>query len=243
MSTILQMMEGVKAELDFPSLGTPNPRQILKKLGAQIQNLYNDLSNTGHAWDEYEAPINVSPGVADYQLNDARFGKALVVLTRDDSNPSHYVRTIPVFELQDLNFDWALPNDIGASIVSFDGSTHSAMRVAYYRRGGVPFLRFQPTPAVANDYDVLFVTGNWIGGAALTDEPVLNEHHHLIETRAAISLLPYAKWVADEGANTAKRRELALALKNDEAIYLGSFNAYKLNLHGDAMNERWLPDV
>src|SRR5258706_15391929 len=113
MSSIVQMIEGVRAELDFPELGSPNPRQILKKLGAQIQNVYNDLSNTGHAWDEYELPINVSPGMADYQLSDTRFGKALLVLTRDDSNPAHFVRTIPVFELQDLHYDLVLPNDAG----------------------------------------------------------------------------------------------------------------------------------
>src|SRR5438128_1207546 len=101
MPSITQMIEGVRAELDFPGLGSPNPRQILKKLGAQIQNFYNDLSNTGHAWDEYELTVNVSPDVADYQLNDTRFGKALLVLTRDDNNSAHYARPIPVFELQD----------------------------------------------------------------------------------------------------------------------------------------------
>src|SRR5205807_1635029 len=131
------------------------------------QNLSNHASNTGHAWDEYELTINVSPGVRDYQLNDTRFGKTLVAYTRDDSNPSHFVRTIPVFELEDLNYNWHLPNDIGNSIVSYDGSTHSAMRIAYYRRAGVPYLRFQPTPQVSNDYDILFVTGDWASGAAL----------------------------------------------------------------------------
>lgn len=244
MPTIAQMIEGVRAELDFPGLGSPNPRQILKKLGAQIQNVYNDLSNTGHAWDEYELTVNVSPDVADYQLNDTRFGKALLVLTSDDSNPAHFSRPIPVFEIQDLHFNLTLPNDAGLyTFVGYNDSFHTALRVGYYRRGGVPYLRFYPTPQYVCDYDVLFVTGNWFGGAALADEPVLTEHHHLIETRAAISLLPYAKWVDDESVNSEKRQELAVALKNDENIYLGMWNAYKLNMHGAAMNSRWMPEI
>ena len=244
MPTLTQMIEGVRAELDFPSLGSPNPRLILKKLGAQIQNLYNDLSNTGHAWDEYEIPINTSPGVADYQLNDTRFGKALVVYTRDNSNPAHFTRAIDVFELQDLQHDLVLPNDAGLyTFVGYDSSMHTALRVGYYRRGGVPYLRFYPTPQYVADYDVLFVTGDWFSGAALADSPTLVEHHHLIETRTAISLLPYAQWTDDKVADREKRRELGMALKNDEGIYLGSYDAYKLNLHGATMGTRWMPEI
>src|SRR5688572_12536411 len=113
MATLIKMKEMVRAEMGFPDLGAPNDRQIISKLLQHSQNLVNHDSNTGHAWDEYELSINVSPGVADYQLNDARFGKALVVYTRNDSNSAHFVRTIPVFELQDLHHDLVLPNDAG----------------------------------------------------------------------------------------------------------------------------------
>lgn len=243
MASIIDMMPTVRAEMGFPNLGAPNDRQIISKLLQHAQNLYNHASNTGHAWDEYELVVSVSPDVSDYQLNDTKFGKALACYTRDDSNPAHFVRTIPVFELEDLYYNMVLPNDIGLSVVNYDGSLHSALRVGYYRRGGVPYLRFFPIPKFAVDYDVLFLTGDWASGAALADSPFLTEHHHLIVVRAAISLLADAEWVDDPNVNDRKATKKAMSLSNDEKIYSRQFEAGILNLHAAQMSDRWMPDI
>lgn len=242
--SLIQMKEMVRAELGSPNLGAPSDRQIISKLLQHSQNLVNQASNTGHAWDEYELTINVSPGVADYQLSDARYGKALVVYTRDDGNPAHFVRAIDVFELQDLHHGLVLPNDAGAwTMVGYDDSLHTALRVGYYRRGNVPYLRFYPTPQYTCDYDVLFTTGDWSGSATLADSPLFPEHNHLLVARAAISLLADAEWFDDPAANDRKAENKALTLKNDEQIYTTQFNAWILNTHQAQMNERWMPEI
>lgn len=243
--SLINMKEMVRSEMGNPSLGAPSDRQIISKLLQHSQNLVNHASNTGHAWDEYELTINVSPEVADYQLNDTRFGKALVVYTRDDSNSAHFVRAIPVFELQDLHFDLHLPNDAGLyTFVGYNDSFHSALRVGYYRRAGVPYLRFYPTPQYSCDYDVLFTTGDWASGAALADvPPIVVEHNHLIVIRTAISLLADAEWFDDPDKNDRKATKKALALQNDEKTYATQFNSWILNLHGAAMNMRQMPEI
>lgn len=244
MSSIVQMKEQVRAEMGGPNLNAPTDRQIISKLFQHSQNLYNQTQNTGHAWDEYESTFTASVGVADYQLTDSRFGKAIAVYTRDDSNPAHFVRTIPVFELQDLHYGLELPNDAGAwTMVGYNDSLHTALRVAYYRRDGVPYLRLYPTPQYACDYDVLFVTGDWASGAALADSPFLSEHHHLIVVRAAISLLADAEWFDDPDKNDRKASKKALALSSDEKMYASQFNFAILNLHGAQMGNRWMPDL
>lgn len=225
-----------------PRAQRPSDRHIYRALLDHLKNLYNHLSNTGHTWEEYELTISASSGQSDYQLNDTRLGKPIIVFTKDDSNPAHIERVVPVFELQDLNFDWNLPNDIGTSTTDWGGK-HSAWRVGYYRRNGFSYLRFKPIPQQSAEYRVMYVLGNWADSAALGDEPVLSEHHHLIEIRAAISLLPFAEWDDDENRNNQRQQKLALSLKNDEGMFAGEFELYSRSLHGQMMNQRWSPEL
>src|SRR5688500_5454622 len=171
------MLNNVRGRLMEPRAQRPSDRHVYRALLDHLKNLYNHLSNTGHTWEEYELTVSVSPNQSDYQLNDARLGKPIIVFTKDDSDPAHVERTINVFEVQDLNYDWNLPNDIGTSLVGWSNSQHSAWRVGYYRRNGIPYLRFKPTPQAAAEYRVMYVLGNWADSAALGDEPVLSEHH------------------------------------------------------------------
>ncbi len=242
MATIDQMITNVRGRLMEPRQQRPSYRHVYRSLLDHIKNVYNHLSNTGHTWEEYELNVTVSANKSDYQLNDARLGKPIIVFTKDDSNPAHIERIVPVFELQDLNFDWGLPNDVGASLVDLNGSQHTAWRVGYYRREGLPYLRFKPTPQTSAQYRVMYVIGNWADSAGLGEEPVLSEHHHLIEIRAAISLLPFAEWDADENLNNQRRQQLAMSLKNDEGMFSGEFELYARSLHGQMMNQRWSPE-
>lgn len=242
MATIDQMISNVRGRLMDPRQQRPSDRHVYRAVNDQLKGLYNSLSNTGVTWEEYELVLSVNPSQSDYQLNDQRLGKPIIVFTKDDSNPAHIERVVPVFELQDLNYDWGWPNDIGESLVDYSGS-HSAWRVGYYRRNGVPYIRFKPTPQLAAQYRVMYVIGNWVDSAALSDTPILSEHHHLIEIRASISLLPFAEWDGDESLNNQRRQQLAMSLKNDEAMFAGQFDIYSRSLYGQSMNDRWMPDL
>jgi hypothetical protein len=242
LATIDQMINSVRGRLMQPRSQRPSDRDVYRSLLDHLKNLYNHLSNTGHTWEEYELTVTVSSGQSDYQLNDTRLGKPIIVFTKDDSDPSHIERTVPVFELQDLNFNWGLPNDIGTSMLDWNNK-HSAWRIGYYRREGLPYVRFKPTPQDTAEYRVMYVIGNWADSAGLNDEPVLSEHHHLIEIRAAMSLLPFAEWDGSEDLNMSRRKALAMSLSNDASIFSVEFELYARSLHGQMMNERWMPEM
>lgn len=236
------MIVGVRRRLRGPQQQHPSDREIYHSILDHTKDFYSTLSNTGVIWDEYELTVTVSAGQSDYQLNDTRMGKPYVVFTMDDSDPAHIERTIPIFEMPDLNYQWDLPNDIGSSLIDWNGH-HSAWRVGHYRRNGFPYLRFKPIPQETAQYRVMYVIGNWADSAGLGDEPVMPEHHHLIEVRAAISQLPFCEWNADEDFNTRRQNKLALALKNDEMQFARTFELYNRSLHGTGMNERWIPEI
>ena len=242
MPTLDQMIVGVRRRLRGPQQQHPSDREIYHSLLDHTKNFYSELSNTGVIWDEYELTVTTSSGQSDYQLNDTRMGKPYVVFTMDDSNPAHIERTIPIFEMPDLNYQWDLPNDIGSSLVDWNGH-HSAWRVGHYRRNGFPYLRFKPLPQEAAQYRVMYVIGNWADSAALSDEPVMPEHHHLIEIRAAISQLPFCEWNSDLDFNERRMKALAMSLTNDEARFANTFELYNRSLHGQGMNERWMPEI
>jgi hypothetical protein len=79
---------------------------------------------------------------------------------------------------------------------------------------------------------------------------VLSEHHHLIETRAAISSLPDAKWwipnaapgsdewKAVEAMNADQRRTRLLTLGADEQRYTDDFKLYVRSLNGARISFR-----
>lgn len=242
MPTLDQMIVGVRRRLRGPQQQHPSDREIYHSLLDHVKDFYSTLSNTGVIWDEYELTVTVSSGQSDYQLNDTRMGKPYVVFTMDDSDPAHIERVVPIFEMPDLNYQWELPKNIGSSVVDWNGK-HSAWRVGHYRRGGVPYLRFKPIPQATAQYRVMYVIGNWADAAALNDEPVMPEHHHLIEIRAAVSQLPFCEWDGDLDFNERRMKALALSLSNDEARFASTFELYNRSLHGQGMNERWIPEI
>lgn len=221
------MCSNVRGLLDSPRAQKPSLKKILLTVVRHAQSVHNRMSNTGRPWDVGEATLSVVPGQSDYLLTAlSPVGKVLDVITKDDSNPTLHEQRIPFFDVASLNQDWVLPNDAGFWVSNYDGSNHTAQRMAIVRQGNNLSIRVKPTPQLSADYRVLYSVGNWTEQASFDDSPILSEHHIYIETCAALSLLPYSQWNDDEAMNREKRQELGTVLDTEKTEQDGQLAAY-----------------
>jgi len=240
MATLRQMMGNVKVLLNEPLPQRPSPLRLLTAITQNTQNLYNHISNTGKAWDVRELVFSVGSEQESVQLQVGdEFGKPLSVYTVDSGNPSHIEREVDFYELQNLNYDWSRPNDIGRSISNTDGSSHSAERVAFYRSSGGIYARVKPSGGdTVAEYKVIYSVGNWIESASINSSPILSNHHHLIEIRSAKSVLPSCQWWPEEKENRIRRAELSKTLSEDEAMAAALFDKYVQSIRKDKISFR-----
>lgn len=206
-----------------------------------LQSFYSQLENTGAAWVvQPEYTLQVTSNTSDYLLAiSSDYGKPIQVLSYYPSNPSYVQRPIDFVDLQDLNFNWNFPTNL-ASWLFTDGSNCTAARMAfYYKDDGSRWVRVLPTPMLSAQYIVTFMGGDYASTANIADSPVLSQFHSLVEVRAAMSLLPSCQWDhSDQKYNMAHRREIAEALKNDEARIDDQFSRYCRNLVDDKIGVR-----
>jgi hypothetical protein len=215
-------------------------RRILLAVVQATQSLYNRLANTGAAWSiKPDYTLAVSGQTSDYLLAiDDSYGKPIQVLTSYFNNPSFVQRYVDFVELQDLNFNWPYPVNVSSWMYT-DGSNCTAMRMAfYYRDDGTRWVRVLPQPSLPASYLITFASSDWISGASLETSPVLSQFHSLVEFWATESILPSCQWSADQRYNMDHRKELALALKNDEGRITDEFERYVRNLVDDHMSIR-----
>jgi hypothetical protein len=234
MANLAEMISNVKLRLGDPLPQSPSARHLFRLVLDHCQSVYNHLNNTSQAWATAEIPLAVAPGQGDYLLNAGQWGKALLIYTEDPSNPGHWERTVPFYEVQNINLAYEGPNDGANGFAGFvDGSNHTAFGIAFLRdqNGANVSARVRPIPQAAATYRILYSIGDWASGAALGSVPVLPEHHHLIEVRAALSALPIAKWWVGGDKDTEKlnqnqRLQYAASLRMDEARYTRDFELY-----------------
>ncbi len=241
MPTIQQIAAKARMDLDEPRPGQPSFRLVLNATLRSVQSLINRLSNTNKAWASGETELNVVPQQFEYPLNvDTTFGKPLAISVTQPGNPGLIPRTIDMFEVQNMWFDWGLPNNVASYFTMPDGSPNTAQRIAIFRKEGIAdniYVRVLPIPQLAATYTILYTIGNWIDSAALTTSPVLTEHHDLVAVITAKSLLPSCKWWDDEEENRKKRRELFTSLEDtreglqeDFDRYIGSMRVGKMRM-------------
>ena len=224
------MMGNVRTWLAEPMPNQPSQRLVLNAVKRQTQSMFNQLSNNGQAWDIGDTTLYVTSGQREYQLNvDESFGKPLRVTSEFPGQPSHIPRDIDFFDLQDINYNWQVPDNMAAFMSAPDGSNCTAQRISFYRREGVAdnvYVQVSPVPMAPAQYLVLYTLGNWIAGSSLTDSPVLTEHHQLIEVKAALSLLAATRWYDDDKQNETLRGNLARSLVNDRDQFQSDFDSY-----------------
>ena len=84
-------------------------------------------------------------------------------------------------------------------------------------------------PQISAQYRVIYGLGNWVQQAALSSSPVLSEHHHLLETRIALSLLPMSRWTDNEDADRKTRAEYMTVLGANNKQFTEDFQRYLRN--------------
>lgn len=245
MATLQQMVQVVRMVCAEPRPQAPATRAIFNSVLRTTQSLFNQLSNTNHAWATGETVLTVTPNVEDYDIGEADFGKALSIITINAANPSHIERLVDFFEVQNISVDWNLPNDAGNWMINWDGSNHTAQRMAFFRQAGQDntYVRVKPVPKHIAEYRILYSIGNWVDAASLNSSPLLSEHHHLIAVRAALNVLPLCSWWDEEVLNQNRRKELALSLKNEEALYATDWSRYIGNMRVDHMTNRFIASI
>jgi hypothetical protein len=244
MPTIQDSITLVRKLLRDPKAQQPDDFTVLKRILSKYQAFLNTMNNTGLAWATGEINLPVQQGKEDYEITQAgNFGKALLVATRDPSNPAHIERPIEIFNVENMDFNWLLPNDFAGYIAGWDGSNTTAMRMAFFRKQGFSsvFVRVKPIPQLSASYRVLYEIGDWTKTVGLGDELLLPEHHDLPLTRAAISLLPYSDWSSDKALDSVLRKELAMSLANDEQEYAALFNEHIRTVAEPTMSFRNMP--
>lgn len=243
MPNLYDRLGAVRDRLRHPRANRPGDGDCLRALCTHIKILRAKRRNTGNAWDFADKPINVQANKAKYQISDIRVGVPFAIVTKDDANPNHYQRIIPFYSPQNLAFNWGMPNNVAQWNVNFDGSTHSAERVAFYWSNGVPYLEFQPTPALPATYLCRFVVGDSVDMMSLADDLSLGEcGDALAEVRAAASLLPFADWVDDKAENKEMRVSLGTTLDWEEKLLDEQFTADALVPIGTSIGHMWMPE-
>ncbi len=240
MASIQDMAISTRILCDEPRPQRPSAHRVLMAVTQKTQSFYSRLENTGQAWSlKPDYSLNVSGNTSDYLLAiDDSYGKPIQVLSTYTSNPSYIQRYIPFRDFSSMNFDWPYPVNL-ASWVMNDGSNCTAMRMAfYYRDDGSRWVRILPQPQLSAIYIITFASGDWAANISLETSPVLSQFHSLIETRAALSVLPSCQWEDDQKYNMAHRRELAEGLANDEVGLAQEWDLYCRNLVVDQMGTR-----
>lgn len=233
----------MRDRLRHPRANRPGDGDCLRALCDHVKLLRAKRRNTGNPWDLADKRINVQAGKAKYQIGDTRFGTPLAILTLDDANPNHHQRMVPFYCPQNLAFQWGLPNNIANYVLNWDGSTHTAERAAVYWQTGVPYLEFQPMPAMSAVYLCRFVVGNSVDAMSLSDPLSLGEvGDSFAEVRAALSLLPFTDWVDDEKQNESKREGLSKTLIWEQQLFDEQFMAEALVHTGSNVGEMWMPE-
>lgn len=226
MPSIRQMADNVRLRLGEPRSQRPSRRAVLQAVCTHVQSaIFNRLGATGKPWTIEQVTLPVAANQGTYTLNvGTEFGRAVDVYTSDPGNPSHIERSIPFWNLQDLQFNWGYPENIASSFLTPDGSPNTADRIAFYRNSvGDISARILPMPQLAASYVVLFTVGNFIETASLDSSPLLSEAHMLPEVRAALSLLPQTEWCDDKAENRAMRKDFGITLEAQNQIFTADF--------------------
>lgn len=228
MSSIDQMKANIRLRLGGPLDQKPSDGELLLILNTQVQSYLNEVNLSAKPWAVAEVNLYAVPTVEDYAIAATNFGKPIQVRTVYPANPAHIERDIDFFELGDLNFDWNLPKNFGNTFFNLDGSPHTAIRMAFFRRLGqdTAYVRIIPIPQLAATYQILYQIGVYGDTQGLGEVPVLPQHHSLIELRSAIAALPLSEWSGDEAYNIEKRKELALSMGADAARLERQFSEY-----------------
>lgn len=222
------MLEAARVELCEPREQQPSYRQLLNVGVAVVQHAYNKANNTARSWAVSEAILTAVPNSEEVQLNAASVGRILSVTTYDPTNPAWIERPVTFHDLSELTMDWLQPQAVGWWPSTIDGSTANAVRVAFYRKNGLPqvYARLLPLPQIEAQYRCIYQVGDVASGMALAQAPMFEQFHHMLVCQMARDAAISARWSDDAKADAAFRRELRASLQDRINEYLPEFKLY-----------------
>lgn len=248
--TLYELCGNVRLRLGDPRAQRPGDAQLLNAVSTEIRTVKRHKSNTSNPWNFNDTIITVTPNQATYLINAVDFGVPLAVLTWAPEIPTWIARLVPIYQPQNMAFDWGLPNSIAASsYYPYDGTNCTALRCAFYWRDNQAYIEVEPTPQLSASYKIRYLqSANQVNDTPLTSSPLTNEDADIVETRAALALLSVTEWMTPDtkdnrGYNAERRKDLFVTLTTTERELRRQFEAAQLQTQGDRLTMRFDPTV
>lgn len=205
----IQNIFRIRDLLDNPTPQSPSFHMMMGQCIREEMDIVNATLNTGIPWAVKEFQLNYSPGQLSYDINVPDFGKILYVV-KATTNPWIPFISVPFDDISQQDYG-TLFNYYGSYGQAF-ALPETPERMSFYRENVLNAqykVKIQPQPRESATYTLTYLPG-YIG----TDDPLsvdtqMPEHAELMRLRAAMALLPYAKWGDDMVANKMKREELS----------------------------------
>ena len=179
----------IRRRLGHPLPDAPDDGVILTALIDQIAHHTTQLAVSRNHWAVEKWTLFVQPGIEDYPITAANFGRPFLMYTIDPTDIYHVRREIPFSMFQDTDRRY-----IGSQQASLMAANrHSASQVVFYRKEGQGwFVRPVPIPGGTASYELWYETNYNYG--SLGDSPGLDCFHHLLRVQTALSVLPSCEW-------------------------------------------------
>ncbi len=249
MPDLIGMVDNVFLRLGSPRSNRPGYFEGLNAVCTNIRTLKRFQQNTSNVWNYSDAVVQVVGNLSVYQITEPDFGKALSVITWAPNLPTWIARPIPIFEPQNIDYAWGLPQNAAAFFIPYDGSQCTAQRCAFFWTDGTPYIEFLPVPQQSCQYKVRYLqSANGVNTDALSSSPLSNEDADLCEVRSALSLLAITEWMSPDNKdnrayNAERRRDLAVSLSAEERELTRQFEAAQLIGNSKRLYNRWNPCV
>lgn len=248
MPTNEQNLAIIRRRLGHPLPESPDDGTLLTMLVDQIAHHTTQLSVTRNHWAVDHWTLTLMPGVEDYPIAAANFGRPFLLYTVDPSDQYHVRREIPFSMLQDIDRRYSGAERATPSSIN----QHTANQVSFYRKEGQGwFVRPTPIPGSVAQYELWYETNYNYG--SMGDTPGLECFHHLLRVQTALSALPYCEWPGLSPKDNpeswkgwqAKINMIKEALLHDEMLFRNTFNSYKAQASRDGVTSKlgYAPDA
>jgi len=194
------------------------PRGFICEIGLDKIAFYlTELNLTDKNWLLDRRPLNVTPDRSEYSLGAfPEFGRPVVVETKDDSNPYHVRREIPVIDFQDRKLLYDGPN-AGMSEFSYP---HTARSMSVYMREGDKKISVDPVPGVAATYTIYYELDRQAPSTLADSAFPLEQFNGLLKAAIALTCLAHC------GCEDTKHARLESAITEELADYRTQFEKY-----------------
>ncbi len=227
MPTLNENLTAIRLLLDKPDDQRPSMDLLFQLLGDQVQHHHNQLQNSSAQWSVANYTLTTSPGVEDYLVVAADFGKPFFVYAEDATNNAFVRREIPFVMLHNIDQFY-----MGVRAPQLTDQ-HAVQFISFYRSSGAWYARVTPIPASTKDYVVWYETAA-VPTLALGSTEGLSPFNHLIRVQTALAALPHCGWgefhpeALGEKGNVWERkiRTLAAARTAEEVKYQKEFSTY-----------------